>query len=213
MNIRKRPVVQLTPLLDLLFIMIFIGLLTPYAEPPGSTENVPKLKKMVSEQQKEIKKMKDRLEVAGSLSKTTNKNAESGQYRNLFTANLYYRDSSGKYPYKETKIFFANNETGIYSYRLNMTDSGVIEGRKNPLTIKEVDHFKKCKSVTISHNQIAEECAYGPGWNNKLNCKRTSDMEYLCKLHQQRTNEHGAEKTYAWDYKMKLIKVDEPELQ
>lgn len=209
MKMRKRPVVQLTSLLDLLFIMIFIGLLTPYAEPPGATENVVKLKQSISKLKSDNEKMKVRLEIAGA-NESSSQASEAGQYRSLFTANLFYRDTAGKYQYKETKVFFANDDTGIYSYRLNMTESGVIQGRKKPFTKTEADDFKKCTSVAITRDKIVEECTHGPGWKNKLDCKRASDQEYHCKLYQKRQNEKGAEKEYAWDYKMNLIKIHDP---
>jgi hypothetical protein len=212
MNVKKRPVVQLTSLLDLLFIMIFIGLLTPYTEPPASEQKVETdttLQKKVSKLQYELEKMKQRLQVVKENEES--QTSPSGQYRELFVANLFYLD--GKYRYKETKAFFGNNDRGIFSYRLNLTDSGVYQGAKKPMTLSEVDNFKSCSSVKISYDKIVEECKFSSGMESKLDCDRSNEDEYQCKLYQVRSNAKGLKKKVIWDYKMELIKILDNDLK
>jgi hypothetical protein len=223
MSVRKRPVVQLTSLLDMLFIMIFVSLRSQYT-PPSESKPIPddpkELRKEVVRLQKENKnlKMENEKLTMNHESVEKSKTATSpGQYRNLFVANLdyfdgEYRNGNKIYHYKETKIFTADDKTGLFSYRLNLTDASVIQGRKTPMNKSEADNFKKCTKVTISREQIAEECTYQTGWDRTLSCNRTSDEEYKCTQSQLRKGEQGKEQKQTWDYKMKLIKIYDPEL-
>ena len=215
MKLRKRPVVQLTSLMDMLFIMIFASLLSQNNPPSDSSEisdDPQKLKKQVKTVLNEndiLKRENKKLKMDARSEEESKTAVNPGQYRNLFVANLYYLD--GEYRYKETKIFTADDETGLFSYRLNLTDAGVIQGRKKPMTETEADNFKKCESVSISREKIYEECTYQTGWDRTLDCVR-SDDEYQCEQHQVRKNKQGKEQEQTWKYKMKLIKIYDPDL-
>lgn len=204
----KRPVVQLTPLLDLLFIMIFVSMLTPIKKSDADANPNDKagIVESVEDLKQQISKMEHRLKMT-SIEDTSDvkQSMEAGVYRRLFVANVYYLD--GKYSYKETRSFLADKDTGIHSIRLNLSEAGVISGTSSPMTKEQAVSYKQCSESTITREVISETCQYTEQRSRKLSCNRTKKTEYMCK----QTQVIGS-KIYEWNYKLELLTIDDPSL-
>lgn len=242
MSTKKRPVVQLTPLLDLLFIMIFVSLMTPVKPDLANTQTVGEqggdepeigeitpeidmpdvpapmsranvevagLEQQVEELEAELQDMQARLEVA-AISDDESK-PSSGAFNNLFAANVFYLDKD--YTYKETKLFLANPDTGLHSIRLNITGASVVNGKPEPMNSSQIENYKQCSDSNISRQSISEMCEYGDKRIREIDCKRTSNTEYMC-TQKQRLMQQGAELTeLKWQYKLDLITIYDPNLE
>ena len=123
---RKRPVVQLTSLLDLLFIMIFIALTAPMEavpidapveEPRESAAEIPP-----DQLTEKLEEARTKNELLAAISETPPESpatkAHIGEFRKLFVANLHYLRAN--YRYTETVIYSADNQSGLYEYRVHL---------------------------------------------------------------------------------------------
>jgi len=237
MKLRKRPVVQLTSLLDLLFIMIFVAMMTPKEADPSPepapdvvSENT-RLQAQIAEVQQELEKMQARarlipvneaikgcpvgeqksVEAVKQCSAEKTQGGGKGHYRRLFVTNMYYLRGS-TYKYIQSKIYSADDETGLYTQRINLTGAGVVQTASKPLTEEDIGTIKTCSKVIITRDRIYEECNLIFDRYNKIDCERTSDREYTCNDILVTRKANGQEQLNQWKYRMELVKIYDPDL-
>lgn len=215
---RKRPVVQLTSLLDLLFIMIFISLTSPMESSSSSepvTEPPEPIAELSPDQLKErLDKAKTKNELLAAISETPPESPRTkaliGEYRKLFVANLYY--FRGSYRYTETIIYSADNESGLYEYRVNLQGAGILATNGDPLVEKDVELIKVCDKVTLTREKIYQDCRRIFDRHLIIDCNRSDDKHYHCRSKLVRKLSNGSLKTNRWEYKMELVKIYDPTL-
>ena len=147
---RKRPVVQLTALLDLLFIMIFISLTSPMEPPPPPPPPTPPVSPPVEAQLDQVAEELARVEAenaryaAANDPLTTNEEPREniGEYRKLFVANVHYKHGPTQYRYHETILYSADEHSGLYEFRVNLSGTRVIQTSGEPLLEADADRIK-----------------------------------------------------------------------
>ncbi len=207
---RKRSVVQLTALLDLLFIMIFISLSAEHQR--GSERQV--LNESLQDKIAEVQAQNKNLVEHGELKdKEQMDTPRGGHYRKLFATNNRYKTRSGSYKYRETIIYSADEATGLYEYRVNLIGK-VIETRNNkPLTPENANQIKQCSSVEIRADRIYQDCTVVFGRRKVLDCDRKDAKHYLCtEVLYRDGGKSGRERLNQWEYIMQLIKIYDPSL-
>jgi hypothetical protein len=221
---RKRPVVQLTSLLDLLFIMIFIALTVPPVVPdPVEPDPIePPIEKPedatvevapddLTEQLEQARKKNELLAAIDETpSESTQSSANIGEFRKLFVANLHYLRAN--YRYTETVIYSADNESGLYEYRVHLQGAGIVNTNAEPLTEDDVELIKVCDEVTLTREVIQQDCRLIHDRHLTIDCERTDDRHYQCNSRMVRKMPNGQLKTNRYKYKMELVKIYDPSL-
>jgi len=210
---RKRPVVQLTSLLDLLFIMIFIALTapmeavpidTPVEESRESTSEIPP-----DQLTEKLEEARTKNALLAAISETPPESprtkAHIGEFRKLFVANLHYLRAN--YRYTETVIYSADNQSGLYEYRVHLQGAGIVATNGDPLTEDDIELIKVCDEVTLTREIIHQNCRLIHDRQLVIDCKRTDDKHYHCISRMVRKLPNGQLKTHRYEYKMELVKI------
>jgi hypothetical protein len=214
---RKRPVVQLTSLLDLLFIMIFISLAAPVDDGTDSEETrqvvepIDTSTETLVERLEQTRKKNQLLKaLADTPEKATSEQAQIGEFRKLFIANIHYLRSG--YRYTETIIYSADDQSGLYEYRVNLQGAGILTTNGGPLTEAEIDQIKVCDSVTVTREKISQDCRLIYDRHLIIDCNRADARNYHCLSKLVRRLPNGQLKTNRYEYKMELVKIYDPSL-
>ena len=203
---RKPAVVQLTALLDLLFIMIFIGLLTPGqgdAE-DDSTEQSQTAKPQTAKSQAR-KQLLDEVSDAGQAGVAQGLGSE---LRKLFTANTYYVDSRGDREYGETALWAADADVGLVRFRLKLAEGTAI-ARTNvsePLVMSDGEALSNCTRINLTRDRIYQNCTAPFGRTTTIDCERSGSGPYHCSESLSQTHE-GRTRDWRWNYDLELISV------
>ncbi len=196
---RKRPVVQLTALLDLLFIIIFIGL-TASLNPPADG---------LMEQLQQEENKQAILTSIYQIPSDTESESESdhpvdGQfhYRRLFVSNNYYGKKHHKYV--ETLIYSGDDKHGLWPYRINLHGAGLFQklGGDGELTLEDIGRAKVCTEVELSRERIRQKCKI-IDTDYDLDCERHDQDSYYCI---ETTVIQGKKEKFR-QYKMELIRI------
>jgi hypothetical protein len=210
---RKRPVVQLTSLLDLLFIMIFISL-TSSPPPPPPIPPVPPPVVAPDQLQEQLEDAKTKNELLAAISDTPPESprtkALTGEFRKLFVANIHYLRAN--YRYTETIIYSADDQSGLYEYRVHLQGAGVVPTNGDPLTEDDVELIKVCDQVTLTREKISQDCRLIFDRHLIIDCERADDRNYQCKSKLVRKLKNGQLKTNRYTYRMELVKIYDPTL-
>ena len=230
---RKRPVVQLTSLLDLLFIMIFIALTAPpvppdpppppiseviMEEPPVEDPpvEVPPVEEPVEQVAEEIEKIEaENARYAASndpLTTTEEPRDNIGEYRKLFVANVHYRHGAGQYRYRETILYSADEHSGLYEYRINLADAKVIQTTGEPLQEADADRIKTCDDVVLTRDKIYQDCSIVFQRRKVIDCDRAGPTAYECKEQLTWYAIDKSQRVGNWQYRMELVKIYDPKL-
>lgn len=242
MSTKKRPVVQLTPLLDLLFIMIFVSLMTPVkpdmasapindgqdvAEPqlvestpeidmPDVPPPVPRENIEVASLQQQVEELEAELVDMQARLEVAAIGADESEPNSGAFNNLFVANVfylDKEYTYKETKLFLLNPDTGLHSIRLNITGASVVNGKPEPMDKTQIENYKRCSDSNISRESISETCEYGDKRVREIDCKRTNDTQYMC-TQMQRLVQQGSKPTeLKWQYRLDLISIYDPNLE
>ena len=221
---RKRPVVQLTSLLDLLFIMIFIALTVPPVvpdpvepdpiEPPVEKPEDSTVEVAPDESTEKLEQAKKKNELLAAIDETPLESPQSsaniGEFRKLFVANLHYLRAN--YRYTETVIYSADNESGLYEYRVHLQGAGIVNTNAEPLTEDDVELIKVCDEVTLTREVIQQVCRLIHDRHLTIDCERTDDRHYQCNSRMVRKMPNGQLETNRYKYKMELVKIYDPSL-
>ena len=209
---RKRPVVQLTSLLDLLFIMIFIGLTSPVPPPLPPPEPTPVVTPDQLQEQLEDAKTKNELlaAISDTPPESPRTKAHIGEFRKLFVANIHYLRAN--YRYTETIIYSADDQSGLYEYRVHLQGAGIVQTNGDPLTEDDVELIKVCDEVTLTREKISQDCRLIFDRHLIIDCDRTDDKNYHCKSKLVRKLKNGQLKTNRYTYRMELVKIYDPAL-
>ena len=213
---KKRPVVQLTSLLDLLFIMIFISLTAP-VEPDPIAPPVEKPSQSTTKTPPE--KLAEKLEQARTINEllaaisetppeSPRTKAHIGEFRKLFVANLHYLRAN--YRYTETIIYSADDQSGLYEYRVHLEGVGIVAMNGETMTEDEVELVKVCDEVTLTREIIHQDCRLIHDRHLIIDCARADDKNYHCISKLVRKLPSGQLKTYRFEYKMELVKIYDP---
>lgn len=227
---RKRPVVQLTSLLDLLFIMIFIALTVPPVEPDPIDPPVvpdpidPPINHPVEEPDEstwelppeplteKLEQARKKNELLAAIDETPLESPQSsaniGEFRKLFVANLHYLRAN--YRYTETVIYSADNQSGLYEYRVHLQGAGIVNTNAEPLTEDDVELIKVCDEVTLTREVIHQSCRLIHDRHLLVDCERTDDRHYQCNSRMVRKLPNGQLQTNRYKYKMELVKIYDP---
>lgn len=212
---RKRPVVQLTSLLDLLFIMIFISLTSPMGTAPEPPPPKPVVKPSGNDQVDKMARELAKFEAENQqyaanndpLTSTDDPKENIGEYRKLFVANVYYKHGKSAYRYTETILYSADEQSGLYEYRINLKGAGIVEIKDKPLTEADADQIKTCKQVVLTKDKIYQDCSVIFRRRKIIDCDRTDEKFYLCKEQLLRFTANDSRKVGNWEYKMELVKI------
>ena len=219
----KRPVVQLTSLLDLLFIMIFIALTSPMEPPPASpppppeipVEEPPVAKQadQVAEELAEIEAENARYAASNDPLTTTEEPRDNiGEYRKLFVANVHYKHGSSQYRYHETILYSADEHSGLYEYRINLAGTRVIQTTGEPLLEADADRIKSCDEVVLTRDKIYQDCSIVFQRRKIIDCDRADAKSYQCKEQLTWFGVGKGRKVGNWEYRMELVKIYDPKL-
>lgn len=200
MRASARSGVQLTSLLDLLFIMIFIALLTSRIEsasiqPSGDTED----------------------QVATTLQdKERIRAVANGQIRKLFVSNNYYK--RGGESYIETNLYAADDNQ-LWINRINLVGAGLVTHADGTPMARQHENRdgRRCEPLVANRERLVHDCrtvdANGEEIElQQLSCDRVSDSSYACT--ERRLQKQGARvKRYNWDYRMDLVRIFDESLE
>ena len=217
---RKRPVVQLTALLDLLFIMIFISLTSPMEPPPPPPPPTPPVLPPVEAQLDQVAEELARVEAenaryaAANDPLTTNEEPREniGEYRKLFVANVHYKHGPTQYRYHETILYSADEHSGLYEFRVNLSGTRVIQTSGEPLLEADADRIKTCDEVVLTRDKIYQDCSIVFQRRKIIDCDRADAKTYQCK---EQLTWFGIGKNRLvgnWEYRMELVKIYDPKL-
>jgi hypothetical protein len=200
MRASARSGVQLTSLLDLLFIMIFIALLTSRIEsasipPIGDTEG----------QAATPLQDKERIRAVAN-----------GQIRKLFVSNNYYK--RGGESYIETNLYAADDNQ-LWINRINLVGAGLVtHADRTPMARHDENRDgRRCEPLVANRERLVHDCrtvdANGEEIElQQLSCDRVSDSSYACT--ERRLQKQGARvKRYNWDYRMDLVRIFDESLE
>jgi hypothetical protein len=216
---RKRPVVQLTSLLDLLFIMIFIALTTP-TKPPEPPPPVPEPPISAEPDPTALLEELEELEAENAALAAMNDPltpAESprdaiGEYRKLFVANVYYKHGATGYKYLESILYSADEQSGLYEYRINLTATQVIKIEDQPLTEADADRVKVCDKVAITRDKIYQDCRMVFKRRKIIDCDRIDASNYYCREQLIRFTRDDKQRVGNWEYRLELVKIYDDDL-
>lgn len=197
---RKPAVVQLTALLDLLFIMIFIGLLTPGQ---GETDDA-------SSEQPQTAKSEARKQLLDEVSDPAQGGVEGGlgsDLEKMFTANTYYVDSRGGREYRETALWAADADVGLVRFRLKLAEGTAIVRTdvNEPLVMKDGEALSDCARINLTRDRIYQHCTEPFGRTTTIDCERSGSGLYRCSESLSQTR--GRSGDWRWDYDLELISV------
>jgi hypothetical protein len=188
---RRRPaVVQLTALLDLLFIMIFIGLLTPANGEPQS------------------EKSQTRKQLLDEVSDAAAVEGLGSHLRKMFTANAYHVDSRGRREYRDTALWAADADVGLVRFRLKLADGTAIvrTNVSEPLVTSNDDPLSECTRINLTRDRIYQNCTAPFGRTTTIDCERSGSDLYRCSESLSQTHQ-GRTRDWRWDYDLELISV------
>lgn len=196
--------VQLTSLLDLLFIMIFISLLTTklntqvdrhVVEPP-SHDN-------------QTSKVVDSLKEIGRIRAVAN-----GQVRKLFISNNYYK-RGGRESYIETNLYAADDNQ-LWLYRINLDSAGLVDDAgEAPIDSDDSNRDgQSCTPVIVTRDKLVHDCrtveiSGKEIERHEITCFRISDDAYECKERLLQRDKGD----YLWNYKMELVRIFDESLE
>jgi hypothetical protein len=217
---RKRPVVQLTALLDLLFIMIFISLTSPMEPPPPPPPPTPPVSPPVEAQLDQVAEELARVEAENAryaaandpLTTKEEPRENIGEYRKLFVANVHYKHGPTQYRYHETILYSADEHSGLYEYRVNLSGTRVIQTSGEPLLEADADRIKTCDEVVLTRDKIYQDCSIVFQRRKIIDCDRADAKTYQCK---EQLTWFGIGKNRLvgnWEYRMELVKIYDPKL-
>jgi hypothetical protein len=216
---RKRPVVQLTALLDLLFIMIFISL-TSEPPPPSPPPPIPPVSPpveapldQVAEELARVKEENARYAAANDPLTTTEEPREDlGEYRKLFVANVHYKHGPSQYRYNETILYSADEHSGLYEFRVNLTGTKVIQTTGEPLLEADADQIKTCDDVVLTRDKIFQDCSIVFQRRKIIDCDRADAKTYQCKEQLTWFGIGKKQQVGNWEYRLELVKIYDPKL-
>ena len=205
---RKPAVVQLTALLDLLFIMIFIGLLTPgQGEADIEPAETPEQSQAPKSESEKSKARKQLLAEVGAESQPALEGL-GPELKKMFMANVYYTDSRGRREYAETALWSADADLGLLRFRLKLADGTAIVGTNvsEPLAMSGQESVSDCARINLTTERIYQHCKSPFGRTTTIDCERSGNDAYHCseslsQIHQGRTS------AWRWDYDLELISV------
>ncbi|HZD52008.1 MAG TPA: hypothetical protein VE175_03090 [Woeseiaceae bacterium] len=203
---RKPAVVQLTALLDLLFIMIFIGLLTPGQ---GDAENA-------SAEQSQTAKSRARKQLLDEVSNAGQAAAEEGlgsHLKKLFTANAYYVNSRGTREYRETALWAADADVGLVRFRLKLAEGTAIirTDVSEPLAVRDGEPLSDCTRISLTGDRIYQNCTAPFGRLTTIDCERSGSDRYQCSESLSQTGQGRGARDWSWEYDLELISVYDPQ--
>lgn len=198
---RRPAVVQLTALLDLLFIMIFIGLLTPGQ---GDTEDI-------SPEQPQTAKSQARKQLLDEVSDAAQAAVEGGlgsDLKKMFMANSYYLDARGGREYRETALWAADAEVGLLRFRLKLAEgTGIVATNiTEPLVMRDGEPLLDCTRINMTRDRIYQNCTAPYGRTTTIDCERSGSGRYHCSESLSQAYE-GRSADWRWNYDLELISV------
>ena len=202
MRASARSGVQLTSLLDLLFIMIFIALLTAKIESAG----VPLGRDGDTDEQ-----------TAASLKeKERIRTVTNGQIRKLFVSNNYY--TSRRASYVETNLYAAD-ENQLWINRINLVGAGLVtDTDKTPIDRHDANRDgQRCEPLVANRDRLVHDCrTVDTGGQeielHQISCDRVSNSSYACTERLFQKQGSGVRR-YNWDYRMDLVRVFDESLE
>lgn len=212
--------VQLTSLLDLLFIMVFIALMMePPKDPPDPV--VQSCEGEVSQLQKDLASCEDRTkamaenirDLEAQLSKQDRKygGSDSGNtFRRLFMANVYQLKRN-KYVFNGTTLIVGDEDMGTaWMFSLRQANNSAYRPQKlQPMEVATAEKYQECSNVVISRDRLKQECLSYGRVHRSLDCKRTDGNTYIC-------SQEGIDKTNnkKWNIqtKFEILKIYDPNL-
>jgi len=208
MRAAARSGVQLTSLLDLLFIMIFIALLTSKIETSGvalSPGDGADDRRAASSSNGVSLKEKERI-----------RSVVNGQIRKLFISNNHYRRDGESYV--ETNLYAADGNQ-LWINRINLVGAGLVTdtdqkpiGREDPSR-----DGQRCEPLVVTRDRLAHECrtveADGEEIElHQISCDRSSDSSYACTERLVQKQGTGVRR-YNWEYRMDLVRIFDEALE
>lgn len=204
---KKRGVVQLTALLDLLFIMVFIGLLTPYA--PGGTETEKTTQTTETSKKKPTEKRIAREKLLKEIAKSSSdKHGLNAKLTKLFTANMYYERDGHRKTYRETALWAADTKVGLVRFRIKLAkNTSVIRtGRSDPLNLRDGQPIADCTLLSLNRDRIFQECKMPFERRIKIDCSRLNAKRYKCTEELDQTP-NSPQSQWKWVYELELIQI------
>jgi len=205
---RKPAVVQLTALLDLLFIMIFIGLLTP-GQGDADTESTEAAEQSQAPKS-ETEKSKAREQLLAEVSAESQAAVEGlgPELKKMFMANVYYTDSRGRREYGETALWSADADFGLLRFRLKLSDGTAIvrTNVSEPLVMTDEEPVSDCDRINLTAERIYQHCTSPFGRTTTIDCERSGNDAYHCSESLSQTHQ-GRTSAWRWDYDLELISV------
>ncbi len=195
---RKPPVVQLTALLDLLFIMIFIGLLTPYEGGAGQESD-----KTTDEA---VEKQTARMQVLEDLAveEVTGNPGVSAGLRKLFSANMYYARQNGAPEFRETALWALDDRFGVLRFRIKLA-KGIRIARTNlNQPYSNLRMATPCTPKRVTTERIYQQCGLPYGRMLTVDCNLSAPGRYRCT---EELTEEGRGGGWLWAYELELISV------
>lgn len=196
---RRRPVVQLTALLDLLFIMIFIGLLTPdtaedVTPPPTPPDDA------------KAQARRELLEDGSTPPDTPHPNGLGTKLQKLFTANMYYGFSNDRLEYRETSLWAADSEVGLIRFRSKLASGTSVVKTKlaEPLRLPTNEPVVDCSGLVLTKERIYQNCTAPFERRLVIDCKRQSNHRYQC-VETLSQNQEQRDREWRWQYELELI--------
>ena len=200
MRTSARSGVQLTSLLDLLFIMIFIALMTSRIESASVPQN--------EDAEQQTDKSLQSKERIGTVI--------NGQIRKLFVSNNYYK--RGGESYIETNLYAADDNQ-LWISRINLVGAGLVtDTDKTPITRQHENRDGwRCEPLVVNRERLVHDCrtvdANGEEIElQQISCDRVSDSAYACTERLVQQQRSGA-RPYNWEYRMDLVRVFDESLE
>lgn len=200
MRASARSGVQLTSLLDLLFIMIFIALLTSRIESASVPQNAD-----TEDRTATSLKEKERIRTVAN-----------GQIRKLFISNNYYK--RGGESYIETNLYAADDNQ-LWINRINLVGAGLVTDiDKSPIAREHENRDGQlCEPLVANRDRLVHDCrtvdANGEEIElQQISCDRVSDSSYACT--ERLLQKQGSRvRRYNWDYRMDLVRIFDESLE
>ncbi|HZD52009.1 MAG TPA: hypothetical protein VE175_03095 [Woeseiaceae bacterium] len=202
MRASARSGVQLTSLLDLLFIMIFIALLTSKIESAGAPLRGDG---DLEEQTAASSKEKERI-----------RGVANGQIRKLFVSNNYYK--RGGESYIETNLYAADDNQ-LWISRINLVGAGLVTDTDDaPIAPEDPNRDgQRCEPLVATREKLIHDCrtvkADGQEIElHQISCDRVAARSYSCT--ERLFQKQGASVLrYNWDYRMDLVRIFDESLE
>lgn len=193
--------VQLTSLLDLLFIMVFIALMM---EPPVPKSDSPDpkaealfgviddLNEKIGSQAQEIDSLKAELK-KNKNNQESEKSDDKGFYKRLFLANMYFVQRNWNKPnialnrfnrktYGTTSLILGDQELGFLRSVLLRKGSSASSQAK-PVTLDGVGgEVQSCNEVIISRAKLSQTCTRLGQTRIEQSCERVDATHYYCRI-------------------------------